>query len=396
MLNSGLVERRIGINKRVIVDTNSANKIYLDKKTLAKHGISSNTDLSQREILNILSEGESLPLFVSWELTDKCNFSCPFCYIKREGDHTKVVRFSESKSYIAGLIEQGLLYCLLTGGEPTIHPDFLEIYSFLKESGVIVELFSNGALFQKPEIMEILEKYPPFKIEVSIYGIEDAGFNAATHSEIPPTQVLNNILWLKNAGINVVAKTALTTATLDNVSKIREWCQENEIDHYFSTGMIKSIYGDDNSEKYAIDFSSTIKFDVQRIQESTSLEEILSEPTEKKKCFTCPAGKTTLHIDPFLNFKPCSYFRSNENKHNIRQLGLSESLEKIRDKIGSVSGQEILGCNGCYASFLCIMCPAKANEIVDEDMNVRYVVPEGHCDRTRRYFDEIMNNSLKS
>ncbi len=389
-LNSGLVERRLGSDKRVIVNIHAANKIYLDKNTAKKFDIQSGGAISKGELIKYLSQDEPLPLFVSWDITDECNFDCQFCYIKRRGGRPEFIRFAESKPYISELINRGLLYCLISGGEPTIHPDFIEIYTFLKQSGVIVEIFTNGSMLHKPEIRDVLTKYPPYKMEISIYGISKTGFNAATQSEANPNNILNNILFLRGLGVNILTKTALTSRTLSNLGEVREWCERNDIQHYFSTGMIKSQFAESDLEQYAIDLTSKVQFDTKRILETTSLDEIKTKKHETKKCFSCAAGRTAFHLDQNLNIKACSYFRGEDSAYNVAKLGLNESMAMIVDRVKSISGREILGCDGCYASYLCILCPPKADEVVTGDNEVAYVVPQGHCDKTRKYFDEVM------
>ena len=41
-------------------------------------------------------------------------------------------------------IAAGCLWLLITGGEPLIRPDFLDVYTHAKRKGLIITLFTNG------------------------------------------------------------------------------------------------------------------------------------------------------------------------------------------------------------------------------------------------------------
>ena len=51
--------------------------------------------------------------------------------------------------------DAGCLWLLLTGGEPLLRPDFLEIYQYAKHKGFLLTLFTNGTLLT-PHIADFL------------------------------------------------------------------------------------------------------------------------------------------------------------------------------------------------------------------------------------------------
>ena len=53
--------------------------------------------------------------------------------------------------------EQGLLYLLLTGGEPLLHPDFREILTALHRMGLLVSVNTNGTLIDE-EVVQWLRQ----------------------------------------------------------------------------------------------------------------------------------------------------------------------------------------------------------------------------------------------
>lgn len=85
---------------------------------------------------------------VEWKLHDKCNYDCPFC-----GDENKkgLVGWQDLETNkkivdsIAKACEGEPYWIQLTGGEPTLYPNFIELVSYMKEKGAYTSLISNGS-----------------------------------------------------------------------------------------------------------------------------------------------------------------------------------------------------------------------------------------------------------
>ena len=72
-----------------------------------------------------------LPIGGTFELTPRCNFDCPMCYVHRkENDADARSRELTTQQWIS-LAQQatdaGMVFALLTGGEPFLRKDFFEI-----------------------------------------------------------------------------------------------------------------------------------------------------------------------------------------------------------------------------------------------------------------------------
>ena len=120
-----LIYRTIN-NIDIAIDINTSRDVYFTEQFLKSNDVL-NSSLDQNNVLNMLSKSSQFtPLYLMWEMIDKCNFSCPFCYIVGHSNN-KLIRFKNVKHHLEELIENGLLYCILTGGEVTYHKDFLEI-----------------------------------------------------------------------------------------------------------------------------------------------------------------------------------------------------------------------------------------------------------------------------
>lgn len=88
-----------------------------------------------------------LPIHFQIELTNSCNLSCDYCYMNAIKANN--IRFNniDTKlliSKLKKLKKNGVLEIGLTGGEPTLHPDFVKIALFAINNFELVEIITNG------------------------------------------------------------------------------------------------------------------------------------------------------------------------------------------------------------------------------------------------------------
>ena len=123
--------KRIINGIKIIINEKESNAIYFPNDFARK--------LSNDSISTILDElynvnEQMLPLTAMFEMTNNCNFKCPFCYIANvDKKSNKIKRFDEIKTVLGEMIDRGLLFCILTGGECLLHPDFEKVYLYLKK-----------------------------------------------------------------------------------------------------------------------------------------------------------------------------------------------------------------------------------------------------------------------
>lgn len=81
--------------------------------------------------------GDRALLSLVLELTPRCNNNCVHCYINKPATDAKVqareLTFQHIKAIIDEAASLGVLWVLLSGGEPLLRPDFKDIYLYLKK-----------------------------------------------------------------------------------------------------------------------------------------------------------------------------------------------------------------------------------------------------------------------
>ena len=82
-------------------------------------------------------------------LTQKCVRSCPYCFAKKHmNDSDKKEMLSwEDLIYIANFFQQSMMnHMSLLGGEPTLHPNFVDFLLYLSKRGFKISVFTSGIM----------------------------------------------------------------------------------------------------------------------------------------------------------------------------------------------------------------------------------------------------------
>ena len=113
------------------------------------------------------------PLTAAFELLPLCNLSCKMCYVRKTSADVEaaggLIRAEQWLAWAEQAKSLGLLYPLLTGGEPFLHPDFRQILTGFQQMGLQVSLNSNGTMIDR-ETARWLGQHRPTRINMTLYG----------------------------------------------------------------------------------------------------------------------------------------------------------------------------------------------------------------------------------
>lgn len=77
-------------------------------------------------------------------LTENCNASCSWCFNKNVRNPDLNMDTKKLKKLIDFFAENNVSKLLVMGGEPTIHPNFIEIWNYIYDKFKYVTLYTNG------------------------------------------------------------------------------------------------------------------------------------------------------------------------------------------------------------------------------------------------------------
>ena len=182
------------------------------------------------ELLFAKAGSKGIPLSGTFELTSRCNLDCRMCYIHKRANDASARRKEKTADQWLSLAREcrdaGMLLLLLTGGEPFLRPDFREIYAGCRKLGLLVSINTNGTLIT-PEMMDFLEKDPPARMNITLYGASPETYGALCGNPSAFEKAKNTILELKKRGIFVKLNFSMTQYNCGDLEAVFEFAKEN-------------------------------------------------------------------------------------------------------------------------------------------------------------------------
>ena len=173
--------------------------------------------------------GERVPLQVSIEVTRRCPLECLHCYnnLPMADMQAKQRELTKEEHFriLDELADLGCFWILFTGGEIFARKDFLEIYTYAKRKGFLITLFTNATIMTE-EIADYLAQWPPFAIEITLYGRTRETYEALTAIPGSYDRCLRGIRLLKERGLPVKLKTVATSINKHEVMAMRQFAEE--------------------------------------------------------------------------------------------------------------------------------------------------------------------------
>jgi MoaA/NifB/PqqE/SkfB family radical SAM enzyme len=161
----------------------------------------------------------SAPLHVDLSLTGRCQLRCDYCSAAPLSSLD--IQFHDAYALISELGDLGVFSLLLTGGEPTIHKNFLELAAHASRLIPNVTINTNGLkLAQSSFLAAIVDKCPKALFAISLDAVDPTLNDLSRgHGGIEATEAIEKS---SRAGLRVCLSSVLTEATLDHAHLLVE------------------------------------------------------------------------------------------------------------------------------------------------------------------------------
>ncbi len=332
------------------------------------------------------------------EITARCNNNCRHCYINLAAGDKDAKALELSPVEIGKIADEavklGAVWCLITGGEPLLRPDFEEIYMLLKRKGLLVSVFTNATLVNEKHIA-LFKKYPPRDIEVTVYGATPESYERITRLPGSFDMFKRGLDMLLDAGVKIRLKAMALRGNLEEMELISNFCRERTKD-YFRFDPVLHLRYDGNlirneeirSERLSPDEIVALeKADPQRFESlQNGCDELINEEFSHIGCdhlFHCGAGNGSFNISFDGKFRLCSSLWAPGTTYDLRKGTLTEAwhdlIPKVRD-MRSDNTHFLETCRKCELINLCLWCPAHAYlETGDMDGETPYFCQVAHA-----------------
>ena len=262
------------------------------------------------------------PYKVDVALTYGCNNQCPHCYNEANRLAMPSLPMSHWFRVFDRIVGLGIPHVILTGGEATLHPDFLKIVEYADQSGLVVGLNSNGRYLSYAPFMEKAANAGLNHVQITLgscyKNVHDQMMGADSFD-----QTIQGIRTAISSGIHVITNTTLMRSNLGHIEPLIEFLYDLGIRTFAMNGMIYAGGGFDHPNAIHTEELPAIIAKVRNLADEYGMRFLWYTPTEYCRMSPveldvgtkkCNAGEYSICIEPNGDVLPCqSYYVSAGN-----------------------------------------------------------------------------------
>lgn len=323
---------------------------------------------------------KKMPISGTFELSPVCNFDCRMCYVRKsqqevDQSERRILNLDDWRAIAKQASENGLLYVLLTGGEPFLWPDFWTLYEELIRMGLLLSINTNGSLIDAQAVAR-LQKFPPRRVNITLYGASDETYERLCGVKGVFGRVDRAIRALKAAGICVKLNCSLTPDNAEDLEAIVAYAKKQDlllsVASYMFPPIRKSmdLVGENNRftpEQAAMHTIRACKLQSSEDEYNRYLDSVMkgsaNPPGLDESCIDpvdgrirCRAGKASFWITWDGWMTPCGMMP--EPKVDLTNKGFSESWRELTQVSEALRLSGV--CGTCPNQNICHPCAAMA------------------------------------
>ena len=334
------------------------------------------------------SAANRIPVGGSLEVTHRCNNQCVHCYnnlpLHDKVARSKEITYEEHCRILDQIAELGCLWLLFTGGEIFVRKDFLDIYTYAKQKGFLVTLFTNGTLITS-RIADYLTQLRPFNIEITLYGHTQMTYEKVTGVPGSFAKCMRGIRLLKERKLPLKLKTVAISSNKHELWDMKHFV-EDELGLEFRFDALINARCDCSLGPLDVRLSpeEVVKIDLQDPQRADAYRNLLKRHDnfsnvrkDHKMVWQCSSGLNSFAIDPFGMMRMCMLFKN--NGYDLVKGNFREGWEQFLYQLRQTKISKETKCTGCAIRDMCGNCPANAGlECQDEEAPVDFLCQVAH------------------
>ena len=349
------------------------------------------------EYLHMKASRIKTPISGTFELSPLCNMDCKMCYIKMSKEKQEsIARLRTKEEWIElaqNAKEKGMLFLLLTGGEPFLVKDFKELYIELHKMGFCISINSNGTMIDE-DVIEWLKHYPPMRINMTLYGASDETYGRLCNNPNGFTQVTKAISLLKENNIQVKLNCSVTPYNKDDLKYIIRFAEEHDLIVQATSYMFPPLRKDETkigqNDRFTAEdaafygaYISAYSNGFDRFKEYIESGQLALYDADddcgvvEGDHMRCRAGITSFWMTWEGKMLPCGMI-PDEGK-DPWEVGFDEAWENAKNIVNEIKLP--VKCAGCGKKDECRACAA----MVYTETGTYDKVPQYRCEMTKNY-----------
>ena len=323
----------------------------------------------ERKLMSQASQNR-LPINGSIELLPLCNMNCDMCYVRlsrEEMEQQGRLRTVDEWLEIAKQMQRaGVLFLLLTGGEPFLYPDFRRLYVELQKLGFILTINTNGTLINE-EWAQFLGEHKPRRVNITLYGANDDTYKRLCHYPDGFSKTIHAIRLLQQYQVDVKVSGSLATANQDDIDSILDIGTTLDVPVRIDTYMMPATRERGKSYQSRLEPEHAAKIRIHALKKEMgkelfeqyvkeTLHAVQNPILQKGSNMSCLAGKCSFTINWQGEIRPCVILKS--PAMSVFDVGFLPAWKYIVEETDKIHLNE--KCGTCHLRPLCRTCAACA------------------------------------
>lgn len=314
------------------------------------------------------------PVNASLELLPLCNMNCDMCYVRLSREQMEAQgrpRTAEEWLDLARQMQKaGVLFLLLTGGEPLIYPDFKSLWTELKKMGFVLTLNTNGTLLDEAWA-DFFAAHKPRRVNITLYGADETAYRELCHYPGGFQRTIQAIRLLHERDVDVRVGATVTKENRKDMQRIAAIAKELDaainIDTYMMPATREREKPFDEQARMNPQEAARARVEGERLQKSAekfreyagamlyAATHTPPGPDEPGR-MSCLAGRCSLTVNWQGMMRPCVIL--SEPSVPVFDVGFDEAWKQM---VRHVEGVRLSAhCSACRLRFVCQTCAACA------------------------------------
>lgn len=326
------------------------------------------------------------PVNGSIELLPLCNMNCGMCYVRLSPEEVQQkgrIRTTDEWIHVARqMAEEGVLFLLLTGGEPLLFPEFQRLYLELQQMGMILTINTNGTMIDEAWA-EFFGKHKPRRINITMYGTNEETYEELCHYPGGFEKMMNAVRLLRERQVDVKLSASVTRENEKDLPRMHALSEELGVPFRADTYMMPAVRERTRpfkeQSRLLPEAAAKARMDALRqemgperfaqyqeqIRQEMELQEALQAELQKGERLQqelpargrdCLAGNCSFTVNWQGELRPCVVMT--EPAVSVFEHGFAEAWNQVKEQVQKIRIHA--KCTACRFRPLCRTCPACA------------------------------------
>lgn len=320
---------------------------------------------TMKRYLDAKARHAGFPMRGSFELTPCCNLDCKMCYVhltpqQLRNEKNGVLSGKQWIDIIRQASDIGMFEATLTGGEALLHPDFDEIFLFMDEKNIFVNLKTNGILLEE-ERVAFLKQHHIASIQMSIYGCDEDSYERVTGHRCFAA-AMRAIECVKNANIPLELEIIPSRYIWKDMERLLRLVDSMGVNYAVNPGLVDPL---EETGRRGMEHDLSLDQYIELNKLLAKLNGVSFVPMcvedvppaggngqDGDKGFRCAAGRSVFSVSWRGMLHPCRMIE--KIGHNLLEIPFSQAWKAIN----KVSNEYpyLQECSGCVYEGMCSSC----------------------------------------